>query len=46
MGHLDPDGFDRRGNGPRDVGIVTIFVVVVLSQGLAQNLTMISMVSA
>jgi hypothetical protein len=45
MGHLDPDGFDRRGNGPGDVGIMTSFVVVVLSQGLAQNLPMINKIS-
>lgn len=45
MGYLDPDGFDRWGNGPRDVGIVISFVVFVLSQGLAQNLTMINMIS-
>ena len=44
MGHLDSDGFDRRGNGPRDVGIVTIFVVV-LSQGRAQNQAMIDIAS-
>jgi hypothetical protein len=45
MGHLDPDGFDRRGNGPRDVDIVTIFVVV-LRHGRAQNQAMINIASA
>jgi hypothetical protein len=46
MGHLDPDGVDRRGNGSGDVGIVTSFVDVVLGQGLAKPLTMIIVVSA
>ena len=46
MGHLDPDGFDRWGNGPRDVGIVTSFGVVVISQGLAKAPKMIDIVLA
>lgn len=46
MGHLDLDGFDRWGNGPRDVGIVKSSVVLVLSQGLAKIPTMIDMVLA
>lgn len=42
MGHLDPDGVDRRGNGSGIVGIVTSFVDVVLSQGFAKTLTIVA----